>query len=341
MMVVRTTTEKRVPRKPRNKKGKGKAPGNQKKTQRNKPPRTMFHLSECSERYLKALTAPFDFLSSDVCVPDLYDTPSQKVRTRQRGILQTGTAGIGFVEMDVFYAAIKDVGSIMRSDATFTGDSFADPSDVGTQESLNTQALYNLAQLGPGESQIQFRVVAAGLRVRYNGTELNKAGNSIPFSHPTNQPIKGISAADALSYNEIEQYAVTRAWKQVTWVPTKASHYEYQSSNANFSLTLGSNGNTIGIMVSGPAANFWDWEAVLYVEYTGAVANVTPSHSDISGMSAIRGFVEHNGSRKAQGNVYAQAQDYIRNLAPKDLSGWVDLASRGARAAAPMLQLAL
>lgn len=82
--------------------GKGKAKpanknnANKQKQKRKQPARATvprqdakvkYHLSKCAEDYMHALANPFSIGDAMPCVPDLYDAPSKKVRTRMRGTL--------------------------------------------------------------------------------------------------------------------------------------------------------------------------------------------------------------------------------------------------------------
>lgn len=336
-IVVRSKTIREVPRKrtkrrrTRNRNRRMKNPALM--TARNRS--EQFHLSECSDLYLRVLCEPFQPYSS-ACVPDLNDTPSQKIRTVQRGVVNIGTASRGFIAVDVWRNAFNNTGAVLATDLGFATDAIGSTAITGVVGHSNAQSPYPIASLGSGDGFIQFRPVAVGVRIRYIGTELDKSGRTIPFRHPTNRAINTYTEESCLAYAETHPQPVARKWSAATWVPTSSQDYDYQIAITNFVGVPGVNRNTICIFIDGKPGIAYEYEVVSYYEYTGAVANATPSHSDIQGVSAIRGFIENQVS-SIQGSMYQKAMNYFSNLTPDDISGWTHAATYAGRKAAPLL----
>lgn len=262
------------------------------------------------------------------CIPDMYDAPSKKVRTLARGTLFVPANTGGFITFFAFGGAARDCNSINYCDATYTYDGIAPTfSTTGVVEQANIQAPYTIANIGPGLGQVQNRLVAAGLRVRYIGTELNRGGMIVPFRHPENQPFTGYHLADMLAYQETRQAIVNREWHGINYVPTNAVQYQYSTATIAVNQNPGYNGS-LGIYIENSGANVsvpYQWEAVAYYEYTGATDGKTVSHSDLNGMSAVRSFLEGGLDGDPTTGLYQEAKNIIGNLTPKDISGFVSV----------------
>jgi hypothetical protein len=275
-----------------------------------------FYLSPCSKTYLKALTDPFSLDAGMACVPDLRDYPSQKLMCKARGTFAAGSGGLGFV---VVTPLINSGASpaICTSQSAFAGTS-VDVTAANTTQINLTQIPYTAGQL----ANMVGRTVASGLRVRYVGTELARGGTLIVARLPINSTFQGKSFADLMSTNSIQTIPVTKTWATVTFVPSGDSDYEY-NSNANGIVAADSGLQCrLGCLVSGSTGgNTFEWEFVVHKEYYStnpaaqAVPNLSVSHSDTVGMSAIRnyfeGTIDYLGGPKAFQNALAYVQKYV------------------------------
>jgi hypothetical protein len=301
-----------------------------KQVQKARVEKATYHLSPCSRDYLQVLCNPFLAIKDLPCVPDLYDSPSKKVRTRVRGTVVIGTNNFGFITYCPFAGAGSDESSICYSSSgtTFVGTTITfDGAATGTSLGSNSQAPYQSTAFGALNANVQYRVVGSGLRVRYTGTELNRGGTIIPFRHPQNEDVTGLNIGLAMGFQETQAIQVDRKWHMIAWVPTSAGNYQYQTQPTSNSNPF----NRITILLSGTPTNTFEWEIVSYFEYTGQTDNVTPSHSDIEGMSRVKDFFDGFLSENASPDSYwAEAQKYLQNLSPADLSGWVTTGVKGA-----------
>lgn len=299
-----------------------------------------FQLSSCTTDYLRALTDPFTLPPKELpCIPDLFDSPSKKLRVVQRGMLTSPGTGAGaytgFLMFDVRNGICRDFTTVAYSGATYASDGFPlTYAMTGVNETGMNQSPYSNADFSDsGAGNMQYRPVAAGIRVRYAGTELERGGVTIPFRHPQNREITGYSTANVLSFQEVRRLPCNRAWHGIMYIPVNSGDYEY-GVGVGAQPEPGVAGS-IGILLKsgGVNATNWEWEVVAYYEVVGATENVTPSHSDVGGMSAVRTFLEGGFDGDPSTTLYQEAAKKISNLTPNDISGFASGIYTGFRAA--------
>jgi len=237
----------------------------------------------------------------------------------------------GFVIVDPVSCAVSNSAGIMYSGALYTYDGF--PllnTTTGVLTTNNHQAPFVFGEIGPGIGGVQYRVVGCGLRVRYDGNELNRGGRIIPFRHPQNRPYAGYSSSNVLSYNEVFTLECDRKWHEVTYIPVSATDYLYTSTAPVAAPTVAPAGSIGFICTNSGAetATTFEWEAVFHYEYTGTVEDLTASHSDVPGMSAIRNFLEGGFDGKPGTNLFQEIMTGVSRLGPADISGYVTLGTK-------------
>jgi hypothetical protein len=299
---------------------------------------THFSLSMCSRDYLRAISDPFSLpLGTLPCIPDLYDSPSKKLRIVQRGLLQAPGSGqptgyCGFVCFDPFNGISNDFNTVGYSAATYVDDGFPSTyGDTGCLETPMTQSPYTHNAFGTANGKLQYRVVAAGVRVRYAGTELERGGLTIPFRHPQNFPFNGYSLTDVLSFQDSRRLPVDRKWHGQFYLPTTAAYYTYTTGTGSQPdpCTSGS----IGVLIKSGGSNSttWEWECVAFYEVAGATENTTPSHADLNGMSAVRTLFEGGFDGDPSTSMYQEAVRRISRLSTNDISGFAAGAATAAK----------
>jgi hypothetical protein len=243
--------------------------------------RQKMYLSKCSQDYLEVLSNPFGSVGA-VCIPDLYDQQSAKYRIVAKGTLVTGTANFGFIQiMPQWCAANNGANVFYSSDETTFITSVTSTSAAGITANSFGSAPYASASIAAA-TPIKSRIVGLGVRVRYIGTELTRGGRMVLLRKPYNTTTDGKSTATALSDRTAISLPVNRRWVGVNYLPNDSEDYEYQFS-ANFE-----NNPRLAILIDSPSGNQFEYEAIAYIEYVGTVANLSPSHSDVTGMSTIR-----------------------------------------------------
>ena len=283
-----------------------------------------FFLSACSRYYLKALCDPFSLTTGLACIPDLLDIPSQKLAIKARGTLAAGTTGFGFVAVSPF--SCSNGNAVYHTLSTYAGGvvNLAVPLATGVTGSIVTQFPFGVNDI---TNALAHRTVGCGLRVRYLGTELNRSGRMILLRQPVNSSVEGLSPADALSNNAVPTVEVDRKWKMVFWLPNDQNEYAYVHDY--FPLQSGDSGEAyrLVIMVDGTtASNSFEWEVVWHKEYisrepgTFSLPNITPSHSDVQGLSAVRNYFEGAITYIGGDQIYRNAMEWVSNYSPTDVS---------------------
>lgn len=239
----------------------------------------------CTLDYYTALMDPFRTNLPSVCIPDLYDTPSQKVSSKIRTLLATGTNGVGFaiVYPRVFVNTIA--AKCYVSSSLYTGTT----TNTNTVPGNNT--LYDSQLPYPNTAPRAARTVGCGVRIRYVGTNLNLGGRIVMARLPYITSADNLSTAELLAKPNAVSVLVSRQWQELSYIPQNSSENDY-SSSASF------NSSPLVMIVESTAANQFELEVITHLEYTSTylggveyvVTTVTPSHSDIMGMSTIRNF---------------------------------------------------
>jgi len=291
-------------------------------------------MSECARDYLKGICDPFPVPRVPLCIPDLVDRPSFKIRTVCRGTFASGSFGFGYILVDLYGMAANDVDCIQFTVGTFEAEAIT--GGTGTIKAQNTRGPYAEASIGTSKGQVQYRPVAGGMRVRYIGTELKRAGRSLGYTALDGTALNTYTFGDLLGAPSV--YAIptsSNIWTKAVWFPTKTADYEYKSSISDTPLTA-SDAFVIAVAGTEPESPF-EYEIIFNWEYVGTVPNTTPSQSDVQGMSAARSFIESSSLRNARppskGGLWDEARTYLKSLTPEDISGWVS----GGKAAVKLL----
>jgi hypothetical protein len=272
-----------------------------------------FYKSPCLAKYMKALVDPFDY-HSDVCVPDLDVRPSAKYRIVVRSGFGVGTLGFGYVVFSPFNMAFNNLAAGYLSLPSYTGNTvLTSLPNVGVNAIFATTAPFTTTTT----TLAGVRIAAFGLRARYVGTELNRSGRlAITLTPSPYQVATGAGIGDILLYRGTKTFAVERKWVNLIWMPRMAVEYDYSGTGDQSAHDLFNKWTVLISSFDGAASNTFELEAVAYVEYVGTVVNLTPSHSDVVGLSAVRGVVGEcdvpsEGGRLALEYLEAKADSYM------------------------------
>lgn len=285
-----------------------------------------FYLSPCAKSYLKAICDPFGLDSGLACIPDMRDLPSQKMALKCRGTFTIGTGLFGFVVAAPLINS-NAANAVVNSAAGYIPTT-VDVSNVNTVGTPLAQNPYSTTSLASG---VAGRTVACGLRVRYIGTELNKGGTMAVVRLGTTNTVlnslNGKSFADVMSLNSVQTVPCDRRWYTVFFVPVNDNDYEYQQNNNNINSTDSLGEARIGFLVSGASAgNTYEWEFIVHKEFVSfnpsnsAVPDLSASHSDAVGMSAIRNYFEGTIDYLGGPKVFQNALAFINKYVPVETS---------------------
>jgi hypothetical protein len=257
---------------------------NKKKVVNNSSQAPIVRMSECASNYAKCLANPFT--GPIGCLPVSPSVLSYKFRVWSKGTLQTGTTGTGFIYADHRTGAANNIGIAIHSINTYTGTTIAF-TGVGTAF-VTSNSPFTDAAYGANPASNAFRVVSAGIRVRYIGTELNRGGQIIALADPTGAPMSGLTAAQMLAEPTARKFPVIRSWTTVLWRPTSVQDRNWDTDPGAYD-SIGAFG-TIGIMVISPGAVEADYEfevAAVYEVNGRNVRGQTVTPVDTVGQEAV------------------------------------------------------
>jgi len=170
--------------------------------------------------------------------------------------------------------------------ASVTGGTINVPVIVaGSNVPQYSNSPYVLANFG--QNGLQGRVVSAGLRIRYIGTELNRGGEIVGLQHPSHSGLNGYTVPLMNAYKETARLPVIRPWTTLLYRPV-------ETTDLNFNIGLAPAGQQFfmgfiinsATSVASPAS--YENEFFSNLELQGAaVQNKKPSHVDVVGHGAV------------------------------------------------------
>lgn len=277
--------------------------------------RSNIKLSGCARAYASSLICPFYWLDKSCenkvktmkipdgnpCIPMF-----PAVKTRKFFGVARGTFGAGSGNPYILFAphrlanqgASDNVAPPIFSSNGSSSLSNSFPlidSGVGpvteTTTWLNTDytqiSLVNLNTRG-----VRFRVVAAGLRVKYTGSAINAGGIYVCVEHPNHLSLSSMTLAEASKLDTYFTINVANSimgkgdgWVTLTYTPVDVDDFEFQADPIANNLWPNDpiRNHFMGIMIPGAplgSANF-EWEAITHFEVVGVnVTGKTPTPAD-------------------------------------------------------------
>lgn len=293
--------------------------------------RSIMDVSECSREYFAALTCPFYWVddacngnvrglglnTSDKKMPCIPLPPNLK--SRKAYFFIRGTFGVSSPT-----GATPNSANIMfaprRLANNNNADQFSPPIIIqGTGfttglDGLISTTLDTPAALGPGMSTanfnseytaaelvlfntrgIRYRVVGAGLRIQYTGSEVNLAGTVHSFVQPNHDTVAGLSVTASGQYETYFKTAVSKDWVVLTHTPVVEDDFNYlpdypsnPTAYAGSVFALDSQQHYMAMTITDCPAGTFNYEAIVLMEMTGQlVRGLTPTVVDSSGVSAV------------------------------------------------------
>lgn len=244
-------------------------------------------LSDCTRDYALALMNPWE-MDKPPCIPDLITLPSYKFGARAKGTFTIGTAGVGFVAISPYTGVGKPASGSGQYHIYYTSSTFAlnTYTDVGGVLGLNaTYDDTNLLSDNISRKGFQFRTVGCGVKCRYIGSEINRAGRIVEYRQPNNQAITvGSTAQDLLLNREAQTAPNDRKEHYVQFRPANQADLYYQDQ------VLFQNPTMVLFVEGGVAGQSFEYDAVWWFECTGQLLpGLTRSHSDPMGIAAVHG----------------------------------------------------
>jgi hypothetical protein len=101
------------------------------------------------------------------------------------------------------------------------GGTFTPSLNTTYNPTVCANAPYANAAFGPSSTGLKWRLVSAGIRIKYYGTELNRGGQVVGYSSPYHSDLDGNTIAQLLSHRSVDVHHVADddGWYMVTWRP--------------------------------------------------------------------------------------------------------------------------
>lgn len=250
---------------------------------------THVKLSKHSVDWASTVANPFS-THRNVGIPDYPATLSRKTITWAKGSMNPSTTtGFGFVALEPDYLITNDLVAVRSNDATYALNTI-DFGAAGAVLSMGNSD-YISTQVGPNNDQIQYRIVGAGLRLRYTGTSNNKGGVLRGFADPRHKTVQGRDNSSLDGEVTSKKFAADlKEWTCVCYRHMDSDDLDYQQAVPVFGLLPNNPTFHMVATVAAPAgiAQSYDWEAFSHFEVIGRdVRGTSPSHCDPLGFAAV------------------------------------------------------
>lgn len=242
-------------------------------------------ISQCGRDYLQALMNPFSGILA--CLPSEYINSNFISFNFVRGTFSCGPL-LGWIACDPRHGAVNDTPCVISSTNAFAGNIFDLNTAVGTNQD-NSNSNFVQGQIGAIQSDISFRIVGAGLRIRYTGKNLDRGGSIVALCDPTHTSLHSRSVAQMNGERQTRRFPVTNSWTTVLYRPVETNDFVMLDSLGPAvtyppNITNNTNHWFMGMAVvpaSATALSPFEYEFVEIVEYQGRnVRGQRVSHAD-------------------------------------------------------------
>lgn len=295
-----------------------------------------------------AIADPFSREAAGACVPTFPARSSRKTTTWMRINGAIGSNGYG-----VFYWAptlSNNAQCYWVSNAPFTGvgqDLSVTSLTTGISSGVMANGPYNSVDLigtsgsGATPSNAAGRIVSAGLKLQYTGTQLNMSGQMFGMCSPDHQNLNG---EDVTPYKEAEIRPCTRtpivlqtagiSAEEVSYGPFKSFGTLEQDISTIYPFSGGQHSNATDsflgapifkVVVTGVPGETFYVECVQHAEYIGQLAAIgqTESHADARGFEVVQQAASSLAERRIsqpgismKGAMMDGIRDAIHSLRP-------------------------
>lgn len=274
------------------------------------PARAVIHMPATTDAYLKSLCAPMTYRNTGVPSSGSSTILSLKQHVFLKGTMTIGTQGFGFVMAAPGRAVANNVAAVVHSSNLYAGTTFSSLPGPGVVNAFSNSMFQN-ADIG-AQPLAAFRVVSAGLRVRYNGRQIDLGGTSHLIQQPRHESIDGLGANALDAYVQSKRDVVNRVWDNVVYCPITLGFVDNVLTPAYSDFFMGA-------LVQSTAGNTFDWEFYVNLEIAGVnIRGVTPCVNDPVGSGAIlAAMASHGGSFKGndaqqiEAEVTKTVRDYL------------------------------
>lgn len=254
-------------------------------------------ISPSACQWARALADPVSV--DHVDIPSAPALRNRKIKTFVKGTFSTGTAAVGWIVADPFYAAVSDAACVYYTQATFAGTTIAYGSGgVAGTTFGQSNAPFTTAQIGAASDLGRYRVAAAGLRISYTGTALNKGGTAVGFSNPRHMTNVGSSYANLITERTAIQIPIDAStsgkWFNLPYKFVDSDDVDYLTTFPTLTPVASVNTDTsfhMAIMIQAPSTTPISFNFEFYVHHNYVGRNVGPltdGHADPLGYSCVQ-----------------------------------------------------
>lgn len=305
-------------------------------------------LSDIAQSYARSLADPFE--GPLARVPD---TPTLNTAVRRyfkKGTFSTSTdsasLGQGYIWCNPLNGLTSDLWPVV----------YNTPASATVQ--LNGMVITPDATGGPSNGEYAstalpdgfgFKIVSAGLRIRYAGNQLTRGGTIASLHEPTHSSLAGFKRDDLLAYVEGAQDSINEhdGWHTLLYRAVDEDDFDFRTT---FPAYAAANGGYMGFWINswdtgGTNVQTFEYQFFGNYELLGStLAGKQPSHSDSTGHSAVMSVVTSSNaftkSHKKEGGKLGHAlvhasSDYVdhhssatgmqhKKKSKKSSSNWYD-----------------
>jgi hypothetical protein len=245
----------------------------------------MLPSDRCLADYAQLLANPF--VESGHCLPIFPAKRSKKFSTYCRGVrVVVGVDGYGFAMIAPHEGVCYNGDPVQYTTAATAGSALTKLSVYTNLAQASCAGPHAASDFSGLSDDLRYRLVAAGARIRYVGTELAKNGTVAVSRHPDLDSFfsGNLDSADIMSFPNTRVHSVTRAWTVANWLPIDEINHQYDDSpisgqSSNYSL--------IFLIHADPGTSF-DLEFYGHYEIIGLHAReLSPSYSSPKGESFL------------------------------------------------------
>lgn len=356
---------------------KGKKDAKRKRPQQSyKQPKLVCKLSPCCHQYALALSDPWD-VKAPVGLPGEIPLPTYKFACRARGTFIIGNAGNGFIAINPMgllnsnVAISTTIRPILTTTTDYMGSGYTPYSSL---TGLSTGVVgsyfdspFNIDSyaLTTPPLGITTRIVGGGVKVRYVGSELNRAGRIFAYRNPVNVPMVmpstppvTLTESQLTANKECSTQPVNREWHAALYKPATSKDLSFSQRDDVRNVDGREvayefvQSPTLLCYVSGSTAgNAFEYDVMIWAEAVGTnLSMLTPTFSDPSGKAAVLSAVSSTQPTTNVANysrdMFTRIADHITNLSGMALEHYQQnaptykaIALTGLRTAVPHLGL--
>jgi len=154
---------------------------------------------------------------------------------------------------------------------------------------------YAAAQVGVADTQLEYKLVSAGLKIRYIGTELERGGQLIGLQDQNHKSMEGRSLASVSGEETSKRFPIDRKWKRVLFRPIDDDDLDFQNQLHVYTPAATDPTFYMGFIVQAPDASTsisFEFEAYANFEVMGRIVRgATKSHVDPVGAGAVQAVI--------------------------------------------------